>query len=344
MLLIDALFLNSPGGITLLKYLYKNLEKHEINCFFLLDKRSENDLTSWLAYEKTFIESNLKNRKQFYLLNRNNFSRVLCFCNIPPPVPLSVPVLTFFQNVNILQDCSFYPIRSRVLHYLKRKFIFHYRANTNTWIVQTRFMKHLLIKRLGISDKYIEVLPFFDMADQEEAIITVKKPGSFLYPSTGLGHKNHLALLKAWELLHQENRDFELHLTIPTTDLKLTKLIAELKSKGLKIINHGIIEKSELLALYQATEYVVYPSLNESFGLPLVEAVQQNCKIIAADLPYSKETIIPTTKFDPYQPNSLKNAIIEATLQMGNEKKSEIIIENKIDSLIALLNTSVNSC
>lgn len=339
MLLVDALFLNSPGGITLLKYLYKNLAQRGITSFFLLDKRTENDFSLCFTMGKKFLESTIKNRKQFYLQHKNDFSRVLCFSNIPPPIPLSVPVYTFLQNILLLQNCRYLPIKSRILSYLKRQLIFYHRNNSNTWIVQTGFMKQLLIRKLRIPNKHVEVLPFFCLSDQKGHIINSKKPDSFIYPSTGLLHKNHLVLLKAWELLHQEGHNFELHLTIPNTDVKLIKLISSLKSKGLKIMNYGIIDQSELLALYRSSEYLVYPSLNESFGLPLIEAIQHNCKVIAADLPYSKETIIPTAKFNPYQPSSLKNAILESISQKDNQKKSVIISENKIDSFINLLNT-----
>lgn len=341
MLLIDALFLNSPGGITLLKYLYENLAQRGITSFFLLDRRTENELSFCITTEKTFLESTLKERKQFYLQHKNDFPRVLCFSNIPPPIPLSVPVYTFFHNVLLLKDCSYLPIKSRILNRLKRQLIYFHRNNSNTWIVQTDFMKQLLTRKLRITNKKVEILPFFCLKDQIGPIINSKKPDSFIYPSTGLGHKNHVILLKAWELLHQVGHNFELHLTIPETDIKLMKLISSLKAQGLKIVNHGIITQSELLSLYQSSEYLVYPSLNESFGLPLIEAIQQNCKVIAADLPYFKETIMPTAKFNPYQPSSLKNAILEAISQKENEKKSEIIMENKIDSLIELLNASI---
>ena len=341
MLLIDALFLNSPGGIILLKYLYEKLAQREITTFFLMDKRTEKNLSCCFTTEKTFLESTLKNRKQFYLQHKNDFSGVLCFSNIPPPIRLSVPVYTFFQNVTLLQDCRFYSIKSRILLYLKRQYIFYHRNNSNTWIVQTRIMKILLTRKLRIPEQNIEILPFFSISDKMVPFTCSKNPESFIYPSTGVAHKNHIVLLKAWELLHKEGYNFELHLTIANTDLKLIRFIGTLKSKGLKIINHGIIGQSELLALYQATEYLVYPSLNESFGLPLIEAIQQNCKVIAADLPYYEDTIIPTSKFNPYQPISLKNAIIEATSPKNKGIKSMIITENKIDLLIELLNTPV---
>ena len=343
MLLIDALFLNSPGGITLLKYLSENLELRGLDSFYLLDQRTKGNFSFISNSKRTFLESTLKNRKQFYLDNNSDFSRVLCFSNIPPPIPLSVPAYTFLQNVLLLQDCPYVPIKSRILNYLKRKLIFYHRKNTSTWIVQSGFMKQLLISKYSIPSKQVQILPFFYLSKKREATLSCKKPNSFIYPSTGLGHKNHLILLKAWELIHLEGHNFELHLTIPETDIKLIKLISVLKTSGLNILNHGIIAQGELITLYQSCEYLVYPSLNESFGLPLIEAIQYHCKVIAADLPYSKETVIPSAIFNPYDPYSLKNAILEATSHKDNEKKSEIITENKIDELIELLNTSINT-
>jgi len=342
MLLVDALYLNSPGGLTLLKYLYKELAQRGITSFFLLDKRTENYFSYFLEPKITFLESTLVNRKQFYLQHKNDFSGVLCFSNIPPPIPLSIPSYTLFHNVLLLQDCRYLPFKSRILLYLKRQFIFFLRNNSKIWIVQTVFMKELLMTKLRIPSTNVEVLPFFCLSEQINPLISTKSPNSFIFPSTGLSHKNHFVLLKTWELLHQEGHNFELHLTIPETDYKLIKLISNLKAKGLKILNHGIITQRELLTLYRSSEYLVYPSLNESFGLPLIEAIQQNCKVIAADLPYSKETIIPTAKFNPYQPSSLKNAILKVTSQKDSEKKSVIIIENKIEYFIELIFKPVN--
>ena len=341
MLLVDTLYLTSPGGIVLLKYLQKNLSEKGINAYYLIDKRIENNFSQCPTIEKSFLESSMKNRKQFYLEHKNDFSKILCFSNIPPPIPLIVPVYTFFHNVLLLQDCSYLPIKSRIFTFLKRQLIFYYKTNSNTWIVQTEFMKQLLIKKMRIPRKHVEVMPFYCKLNQMISSVSSKKSNSFIYPSTGIGHKNHIVLLKAWELLYEAGFNFELHLTIPETDVKLIQLMTVMKSKGINIQNHGIIEQHELFTLYQSCEYLVYPSLNESFGLPLIEAIQQNCKVIAADLPYSKETIQPTSNFNPYRPFSLKNAILDAVSQKDNEKKSLIISENRIDSFIELLNTPI---
>ena len=43
--------------------------------------------------------------------------------------------------------------------------------------------------------------------------------------------------------------------------------------------------------------FLIYPSLNESLGMPLVEAVLSKCKVIASDLNYVDQVIIPSLKF-----------------------------------------------
>ena len=43
MLLVDALHINNSGGLVLLDYLIKSIEKCKINAFYLLDDRLVNN-------------------------------------------------------------------------------------------------------------------------------------------------------------------------------------------------------------------------------------------------------------------------------------------------------------
>jgi glycosyltransferase involved in cell wall biosynthesis len=51
----------------------------------------------------------------------------------------------------------------------------------------------------------------------------------------------------------------------------------------------GAPGKSEVMKELQISDMLVFPSLCESFGLPLVEAISVNKPIVAADLPYAHE-------------------------------------------------------
>ena len=70
MILIDALYINNGGGKVLLDYLIQELNKLDIEIFYLFDKRIEN--TYYLVNpksQKCFLESSFTKRKQFYLKN-----------------------------------------------------------------------------------------------------------------------------------------------------------------------------------------------------------------------------------------------------------------------------------
>ena len=52
-------------------------------------------------------------------------------------------------------------------------------------------------------------------------------------------------------------------------------------------------------------DYLVYPSLVESFGLPLIEAQINHVNIIASDLPYVYDVCKPYLVFDPRSVNDI---------------------------------------
>ncbi len=62
-----------------------------------------------------------------------------------------------------------------------------------------------------------------------------------------------------------------------------------------RISIQGIVSDAELLAIYEAVDVVVVPSLAEGFGLPVVEALSRGKRVIAADSTALTEL---ATKFD----------------------------------------------
>jgi len=53
-----------------------------------------------------------------------------------------------------------------------------------------------------------------------------------------------------------------------------------------KIINHGSLEKSNIQKLYNCSKATIYPSLNESFGLGIIEALTAGCDVIGLSMVY----------------------------------------------------------
>jgi len=56
-------------------------------------------------------------------------------------------------------------------------------------------------------------------------------------------------------------------------------------------------------------EALIYPSLFEAYGLPLIEAKKYQMKIIASDLDYCWDFIEPDYFFNPYDVQSITRSV-----------------------------------
>ena len=59
--------------------------------------------------------------------------------------------------------------------------------------------------------------------------------------------------------------------------------------ENLKVEYLGQLKNEELIKHYAVSKYLIFPSLKESFGLPLVEGFQSGCIILASDLRFVHE-------------------------------------------------------
>jgi glycosyltransferase involved in cell wall biosynthesis len=133
----------------------------------------------------------------------------------------------------------------------------------------------------------------------------------FIYVATGEPHKNHMNLLEAWKLLASEGLYPSLCLTISASvHPGLFQTIEQAKiDHKLNIFNVQTHVPSDMHGLYENSRALVYPSMLESFGLPLVEARQAGLSIIAAELDYVRDLVDPEEVFDPRSPQSIARAI-----------------------------------
>ena len=138
------------------------------------------------------------------------------------------------------------------------------------------------------------------------------------------------AFIKAANKIHGK---LHLKLTLSDNDFKKSEYNRTNIPDNLLIQNLGIISKEKLSNFYLESKFLIFPSLNESLGLPLIEAVNRDCFIIASDKEYVKEVVNPSIVFNPYSSDNISEAIIDS-LSNKSLKKSELIIENKIGSFV----------
>ncbi len=103
--------------------------------------------------------------------------------------------------------------------------------------------------------------------------------------------KNFDVLFAAIARLTAEGRDMRLVLTLDQNLAENVRLLARAKAMGLTpvIENAGNKDAAGISALYDTLDIFAFPSLVESFGFPLVEAMAKGLPVVAADTASNRE-------------------------------------------------------
>ena len=241
---------------------------------------------------------------------------VLCFGNLPPLLPVRGHVFVFLQNRCLVEDRNLkgYELFTMIRLYIERIWLRFRKSAIDKIVVQTPTMKALTEKSLKIE---AVVLPIYNavmlralvhsQVDAEENIY------DFIYVADSTPHKNHKNLIMAWNLLADEDIYPSLCLTLEQEEyesiIDKINLSGKLYKDKLRITNVGTVNHSELLKLYQRSRALVYPSIYESFGIPLYEARELGIPVIASEMDYVRDIVKLEESFDPCSPVSIKRAI-----------------------------------
>ncbi len=147
----------------------------------------------------------------------------------------------------------------------------------------------------------------------------------FYYPAATWPHKNHQRLLKAFAKVVENHPEFSLVLSGINTGAvgTISKAAAELG-----IANHvhilGYLPYASLPAVYGKCFALVYPSLFEGFGIPLLEAMAMRRPIIC-----SNTTCLPEIAGDAalfINPQDIEDISAKMLLLIKSEKEQELLV------------------
>lgn len=238
-------------------------------------------------------------------------------------------------------DFSFWKKRERKLwayqHLVGRVIRFTLKHTDTKIIVQTNWVRETLIDE-GVADA---------------SKVTIKKPNNiniqldlknkidntkFFFPATAMVYKNHKVLFEAARELEKKGYHFKIYCTISKKDLDYLGL-KPVKS----IVLLGIIPREKVINLYQSS-ILIFPSLIETFGLPLLEAQMANDFILAGDTTFGNEILKNYPNkilFNPYDTDDVVRCMIKCLNGQFDLKKKNKANETSGKSLVKLLLESV---
>ena len=342
----NCISIHNGGGIVYLSMMHSEMDRK--GNLILLDYRAKNNLQPFLNAEIKFFKRNifrnlfvLKERIYYSFnfkrfsnkKNQNKFFYEYYLNGLPPFFRFSTStnkVLILFQNKNLFYKLNyfdknkFFKLNFLIYHFLHKMLIHTFIKETDLIIVQTNSMKKIISKyrpqnRILKCEKYWKNvnIDFYNnyfvnlkFRKQNKLISNLKDLAKsnilFFYPASLDPHKNHKLLLSSFKRIFRDypNR-IKLILTVDpkkiARDLHQNKNIIFIRNPSLNII----------FDIYGLANYLIFPSLNESLGLPLIEARINKLPIIASDLDYVYDVCVPAYTFDPYSKIDIYETIIK---------------------------------
>lgn len=214
------------------------------------------------------------------------------FTVLTPPGTGIPSVLTFWDMQH-----EFFPDFFDSVELRKRRRIYRASAEEATRIiVSARFTKDCLVEKYGISGDKIEVIhtgygPEYRRLDDPEGMAEIRRKYRLdrpfiYYPAATWPHKNHKTLFAALKML-RERHGFDGQLLLTGIAMQAhDEIVAEISRQGLTetVQVLGYLPYRELPYIYNLARMLVFPSLFEGFGIPLVEAMACGCPVACSNV------------------------------------------------------------
>lgn len=135
-----------------------------------------------------------------------------------------------------------------------------------------------------------------------------------IYVSHPSEHKNHIRLIQSLGHIVRQFPKASLLLTLDreANDARYARFVDKICDEAGKlgvstnISWLGILNPDEVAYALSQSDLLVFPSLAESFGLGLAEAMASHCPVVVSDLPYAHDVCgSAAVYFDPYSPRHI---------------------------------------
>ncbi len=203
------------------------------------------------------------------------------------------------------------------LHNLK---IYSQKADIILTVSQTS--RQQIIKRLQINPDKVKVV-YNCVDDIFFSSPIVKTPQPYLLYVGGVDYRKNIpTIIRVFHQLKKESLTRKLIMVSAdmfsqrnSETIEIRRLIKKLGlTTSIQLLSH--LSDSQLLKVYQHAQLLIFPTLSEGFGYPIVEAMASGCPVLTSDIPVCHEIAGDGALFAP--PKDEKIIISEAERLLTN--------------------------
>ena len=277
-------------------------------------------------------------------MRKNKIDILHCTANTAP-LQCPVPLLLTLHDIIYLENVDFKGTAYQNLGNLYRRWLVPKIVKKASLILTvSEFEKENILRRLPSTEGKVEVLyngvsPQFNAGYTSQQVSDFRRefnlPGQFImFLGNTAPKKNTLNVIKAFvDLCVKHGNETPMVLLDYKKELVI-KILEELKQPGLinKFIFPGYVPHHKIPLMYNAATIFLYPSLRESFGLPILEAMACGTPVITSNTSSMPEIAGNAAMLvDPYKSNELTTAMhtllsndtLLADLKMRGIKRAE---------------------
>lgn len=194
------------------------------------------------------------------------------------------------QHFQIRRTSTLSPVTFRIKTY-GYKLVFKKAVSRSVKILTpTKFVKEQLIDEWKVNPDKIVVTP--EAVEEEIIKLSQKKMKSLIkgdylfYIGNVHPHKNIKKLIEAFKIIRQKRPGLKLVLSGKENHF-WRRLKDEHHEDG--VVYTGYVSDEQMVGLYKYAQAFVMPSLEEGFGIPVLEAMACNCPVVASDIGVIRE-------------------------------------------------------
>ena len=284
----------------------------------------------------SFLLSSRKRQMDKLLEKPQSFDLLFCPFSAPVYHAEGTPTVSIFYDLQHMEYPQFFD-QVELAH---RDLVISEMCKKSDFIAAiSHFSRETLLSRTGISPEKVIPIPIClhpgpDTHKRGASDILKRLELSpkryFLYPANFWRHKNHEILFTAFGLAKDSGflKGIQLVCT-GHSDNRQQKLKRVIKAMGLdkEILCPGFVTDTELKSLLTHSRALVFPSLYEGFGMPVVEAMSRGVPVACSNGSALREVVGEAgLMFDPRNPFEIADTL-KALAVDDHELRSRIIIK-----------------
>ncbi len=255
------------------------------------------------------------------LLEEQPIAALLCPMSAPPFDDPRVPLVCLINDLQFMTYPDFFDDvelqgRTRALERV---------ARSADWVfTPCDYVRESVLRHSALPPDRVTAVPYSfaphrleaPPAEQVGSVLErygVERHRYFVYPANFWPHKNHSMLLVAFALFSKRHPELAIRLVLPGANRPDPQALQR-NAARMGLANHvlvpGYVPDADLAALLAGACALVFPSLYEGFGLPILEAYAVGCPVACSDVTSLPEVANGAAlMFDPRKPEAIATAL-----------------------------------